>query len=160
MNEKVNKKELEAKIRDYKRELEELQNQVAAQEAEGVLKQIMDGVMENTSLCQAIGNLSKDKCRVYIRHVVEMYEVAYAECGPEFDALEKKKEEKAARRKNRAAKLQTAQVEQSEPQAEQNVPEQEIDPDNARTMLDGREHWNNRGRNQMLLRSCRFRIWQ
>ncbi len=101
MNDTLNKKELEARLKEQMAALEETKQLIAAKEASDVLMMIRNSVENHTALCERIGNLTKDERKVYIRKVVSMYEDAFDECEDEFAKIATRKRERAERRKER-----------------------------------------------------------
>ena len=101
MTDTLNRKELEARLKEQMAALEETKQLIAAKEASDVLRMIQNTVEHDTALCERIGNLPKDERKVYIRQVVSMYKDAFDECADEFAKIEDRKRERAQRRKAR-----------------------------------------------------------
>lgn len=118
MNDTLNKKELEARLKEQMAALNETKQLIAIEEASDTLMMIRNAVERNTALCERIGNLAKDERKVYIRCVVSMYEDAFDECEDEFINIADRKCERAQRRKMRVK----SQVHTEEDAGEQTVP--------------------------------------
>ncbi len=118
MNDTLNKKELEARLKEQMAALEETKQLIAAKEASDTLMLIRNEVERNTALCERIGSLTKDERKVYIRKVVSMYEDAFDECEDEFTKIADRKRERAERRKTRVK----SRVHTEDHTAEQAVP--------------------------------------
>lgn len=117
MNDSLNRKELEARLREQMAALEETKQLLAAKEASDTLQMIRNYVECRTALCERIGNLTNDERKVYIRQVVSMYEKAFDECKGEFAKIADRKRERAERRKTRVKsqkKVEPVAVEQNE----------------------------------------------